>query len=197
MRASAIRTASTPAASSPMNVREEPRRPQIAHQPFVEEGFGIGGFGLVGEDRRVDRDVALAAAGRDDHVHAREQIGIALHAGIGKGKPRRIGADPLPWFHLALVALLRDLFVQVERCERMHRVGSEALGVDLDSPFGKPLPVRLGAFAEAGDDADAGDPSLAWRISHERGPPWGIRGSRPSSPYWRGTARWEIQPAGM
>ena len=152
-------------------LRQEQRRPQVAHQPFVEEGFGIGGFGLVGQDRRIDGDVALAAAGRHDHVHASEQLGIALHAGTGESKPRGIGADPLPRLHLPLVALFRDLLVEIERRERMHQVGSKALGVDLDSPFGESLPVRLVALAEAGHDTDAGDPNLAWRISHERGSP--------------------------
>src|SRR5215813_13678003 len=154
------------------------------------------GFGLAGQDRRIYCDVALAAAGRHDHVHAREQLGIALYAGIGESEPGGIGADPLPGLHLPLVALFRNLFVEVERRERVHQVGSKALGVELDSPVGESLPMRLGAFAEAGHDADAGDPNLAWRISHERGPRWGTRGSRPSSPCWRGIRGWEIQPAG-
>ncbi len=53
-------------------LRQEQRRPQIAHQPLVEEGAGIGGLPAIGQDRAVDRDVALAAAGGDDHVHAAE-----------------------------------------------------------------------------------------------------------------------------
>ena len=32
-------------------LRQEQRRPQVAHQPFVEEGVGIGGLAQAGEDR--------------------------------------------------------------------------------------------------------------------------------------------------
>ena len=107
-------------------LRQEQRRPQVAHQPFVEEGVRVLGAAAVPrQDGGVDRDVALAAAGRDDHVRAREEFGVALDAGGVERKAGRIGADALPRLHLPLVALLRDLLVEVERRERMHDVGRE------------------------------------------------------------------------
>src|SRR5215510_8464934 len=177
-------------------LRQEQRRPQVAHEALVEKGVWIGRFTLVAQDRGVNRDVALAAAGGHDHVHAREQLAIAFDAGVSQRKPSGIGADPLPRLHLPLITLFRDLLVEVERSERVDEIWREAFGVDLDSLFRQALPMRLGPFAEARHDADAGDPNLAWRISHERGPRWGTRGSRPSSPCWRGIRGWEIQPAG-
>ena len=95
---------------------------------FVEEGARIARprsrpDRIVG----IDRLVALAAAGGDDHVHARQQLGIALGAGAVEREAGRIGADPLPGFHLALVALLRDLLVELDRRERMDDVGREGL----------------------------------------------------------------------
>ena len=81
----------------------------------------------------VDREVALAAAGGDDHVHPRQDFLVALDAGGVQRKPRGIGADALPGFHLALVALFRDLRVEVDRRQRMHDVGRKALLVDIDA----------------------------------------------------------------
>ena len=177
-------------------LRQEQRRPQVAHEPLVEKGVRVGGFALVAQDCSVDRDIALAAAGGHNHVHARKQLAIAFDAGVCQRQPSGIGADPLPRLHLALIALFRDLLVEVERSERMDEIWREAFGVDLDSSFRQALPMRLRPFAEARHDADAGDPNLAWQLSHERGPRWGTRGSRPSSPCWRGARGWEIQPTG-
>src|SRR5438876_204286 len=124
------------------------------------------------------------------------QLALAFDAGVCQRQPSGIGADPLPRLHLALIAPFRDLLVEVERSERMDEIWREAFGVDLDSSFRQALPMRLRPFAEARHDANAGDPNLAWHLSHERGPRWGTRGSRPSSPCWLGTRGWEIQPAG-
>ena len=87
--------------SSPMKVREEPVTPctiemlpasrlescarnSVGRRSLISRSLrkasGFGGLAHAGEDRAVDRDVALAAAGGDDHVHAREQLGIALDA---------------------------------------------------------------------------------------------------------------------
>ena len=90
-------------------LRQEQRGAEIVHQPFVEEGFRRRRAGQAGQDRGVGRDIALAAAGRDDHVGARENVRVALDARGVEREPRRIGADALPRLHLALVALLRDL----------------------------------------------------------------------------------------
>ena len=50
-------------------LRQEQRRPQIVHQPFVEKaGRRIALCGGV-QDGDIDREIALAAAGGDDHVH--------------------------------------------------------------------------------------------------------------------------------
>ena len=90
-------------------LRQKQRRPQVAHQPFVEEGGRIWRARHTGQDRRVDGEVALAAAGGDDHVHVRQDLGLALDAGAVERKPGRIGADALPILHLPLIALFRDL----------------------------------------------------------------------------------------
>ena len=84
--------------------------------------------------RHVDREIALAAAGGDDHVHPPEDFLVALDAGGIQRQPGGIGADALPGFHLALVALFRDLGVEADRRQRMNDVGREALVVDVDAP---------------------------------------------------------------
>ena len=94
-------------------LRQEQGRAQIAHQPFVEEGAGLGHLAHAGEDRGVDRDVALAAAGGDDHVGAVEQIGLAGNAGVAEREAGGIDADALPQLHLPLIALLRNLLVEI------------------------------------------------------------------------------------
>ena len=63
-------------------LRQEQGRTQIAHQPFVEKGAAIFHLANAGEDCRIDRNVALAAAGGDDHVGLIEQIGVAGDACI-------------------------------------------------------------------------------------------------------------------
>ena len=95
----------------------------------LRKASGFAALRQAGQDRGVDRDVALAAAGGDDHVGAREHVGVALDAGGVEREPGGIGADALPRLHLALIALLRDLLVEIERRERMHDVGREGRGV--------------------------------------------------------------------
>ncbi len=96
-------------------LRQEQRRAQIAHQPFVEEAGGRIALGLRAENAGIDRQIALAAAGGDDHVHPRQDFLVALDAGGIQRQPGGIGADPLPGFHLALIALFRDLGVEIDR----------------------------------------------------------------------------------
>ena len=107
IRAWAMRRASMPAASSPMKVREAPVTPwtmamlpasrfeswarnsvgrRSLMQVLVEVGARIGGLAQAGQDRAVDRVVALAAAGRDHEVHAALEVGIVLHAGGIEGE---------------------------------------------------------------------------------------------------------------
>ncbi len=128
MRASAIRTASTPADSSPMKVRDEPVTPctiemlpasrfescarnSVGRRSLISRSLrnasGSAALSHAGQDRAVDRHVALAAAGGDDHVGAREDVGVALDAGAcrARGRPRRCrcaatapsGADRPSW----------------------------------------------------------------------------------------------------
>ena len=143
-------------------LRQEQRRAQIAHQPLVEERAALRHFAHAGEDRGVGRDIALAAGGGDDHVGGIEEIGLARDAGVAQRQSRGIDADALPRLHLPLIALLRDLLVEIYRRQRMHDVGRETFVV-----IGRRIaalqmaPVRLEPFAKAGDETDAGDPHLA------------------------------------
>ena len=91
---------------------EKQCRPQPVHQPLVEKARGCVALRLIAQDRRVHRKVALAAAGSDDHVHAREDLGAALDARAVEREARGVGADALPGFHLALIALLGNLRVE-------------------------------------------------------------------------------------
>ena len=91
---------------------QKQRRPQIVHQPFVEKAGARIALGISVHDRQVDREVAFAAAGGDDHVHPAEDFLVAFDAGRIQRQPGGIGADALPRFHLALIALFRDLGVE-------------------------------------------------------------------------------------
>ena len=147
-------------------LRQEQGRAQVAHQPLVEEGAGLVGLAHAGHDRGVDRDIALAAAGGDDHVGMVEQFGFAGDAGIAERQAGGIDADPLPGLHLPLIALFRNLFVEAHRPERMHDVGRKALVV-----VGRRIaalemaPGRFQPLAQTGEKTDAGDPHLA-AIAH-------------------------------
>ena len=141
-------------------LRQEQRRAQIVHQPFVEEaGRGVA-LGLGVQNGGVDREIALAAAGGDDHVHPPEDFLVALDAGGIQREPGGIGADALPGFHLALIALFRDLGVEIDRRPGMHDVGRKRLLVDVDAPRVERVPIRVQPFAERGGEADAGDPDF-------------------------------------
>ncbi len=125
-----------------------------------------------GQNILVDRDVALAAASGYHQVHGGDQLLVALHAGIFQRKPGRIGAEPLPVFHLALVAALRDLFRPVHGRQGMDAIGREGFAVDdrFRRRIGaERLPMMLGALAETGDEADAGDPYFFHGLGHRFG----------------------------
>src|SRR5450631_634117 len=141
---------------------QKQRRPQIVHQPFVEEGGACVAVYIGVENCQIDRNIAFAAAGRDDHVHPAEDFLIALETRGFQRQPRGIGADPLPVFHLALIAFFRDLGVEADRRQRMNDVGGKTLVVDVD-PLGiERVPMRIQPLAERRDDADAGDPGFLW-----------------------------------
>ncbi len=116
----------------------------------------------AGEDAGVDLNVALAAAGGNDHIGVIEEFGIAGDASVGEREARGIDPVALPRFHLSLIALFRNLLVERERRQSVDDVRREALVVvrrriaALDmSPGGlKPL-------AETREQTDAGDPHLA------------------------------------
>ena len=108
MRAAAVSTAETPEPSSPMKVRDEPVTlwtmeilPASRLESCARNSVGLSSvvsFSLSrmprsvrvergGEDRRVDRLVALAAGRRHHHVHGRAERVVALHARIVERQP--------------------------------------------------------------------------------------------------------------
>ncbi len=130
-------------------LRQKQRRAQIAHQPFVEKNVRAIGLAHAGEDRIVGGDVALAAAGGDDHVGVVEQIRLAGNAGVAEREAGRIGAGALPQLHLALIGLFRNLLVKAHRRQRMHDIGREGLVVVGRRVAAlEALPIRLHALAE-------------------------------------------------
>lgn len=145
-------------------LRQEQSGAQIAHQPFVEEAGRVRPLGLGGKHAGVDIEIALAAAGGHHHVDLRQDILVALDPGGIERKASGIGADALPGFHLALVALLRDLAVEGNRHQGMHDVGCKTLLVDIDALLLKRGPIGVQALAERGGQSNAGDPDLglAW-----------------------------------
>ncbi len=141
-------------------LRQKQGRAQIVHQPLVEKaGSGVA-LGFQIQNVAVHREIALAAAGGDDHVHPRQDFLVRLDAGRIQRQPGGIGPDPLPGFHLALIALFGDLGVEIYRRPGMNDVGREALLVDIDAPRIERVPVGVQAFAERGGETDAGDPDF-------------------------------------
>ena len=189
MRRKAVSTAEMPAASSPMKVREEPvtlwtieMLPASRFDSWARNSVGrssVVSFSLSStsgslrlrrflDDHRVDGLVAFAAAGGDDHVHRRAGGGVVLQPGVVERQARGEDAEPLPVFHLALVAAARDLLGPVDLRHRMHRIGDEAFGVDLGKAgcTGEQRLVRGMADALAGDEADAGDHDVVGCFRH-------------------------------
>src|SRR5208282_4668334 len=127
-----------------------------------EEGAGFGRRAHAAENRGIGGDVALAAFGSDNHVGAVEQVGLAGNAGIAEREARRVDPDALPHLHLPLIALLRNLLVEIDRPERIHDVRRKALVVVRRRIAPREMaPVRLEPFAKAGHKSNAGDPHLA------------------------------------
>ena len=108
-------------------LRQEQGRPDIAEEALVQVGAGIGRVSEPGQDLAVDRVVALAAAGGDDHLGLGLAGRVVLEAGRVEREAGRVAAEALPRLHLALVALLRDLPVPFERRDGMDRVIGETL----------------------------------------------------------------------
>ncbi len=145
-------------------LRQEQGGTQVVHQPLVEETVMIARFstrlGQPGQDGAIDIEIAFAAARRHDHIHAAENVGVALDAGAVERKPGGVDADALPGLHLALIALLGDLRVEAHRGERMHHVGGVMAGVGARLAVGERLPVCLRPFAQTRKYSDAGDPGF-------------------------------------
>ena len=164
------------ALSSPMKVREAPVTPctiemlpasrfeswarkSVGRRSLIRRSLrntpGSAALRMPVRICAVDGVVALAAARRDDEVHAAFQAGVVLRAGGIEREPGGVDAEALPGLHLALVGLLRDLPVVVERHRRMDRVGRE----------GRRVEPRRGA---AGQRREMGVDALARRTTRAR-----------------------------
>src|SRR5262249_29739269 len=130
------------------------------------------------QDLAIDRDVALAAARRDDHVGPVEQRRVALQARRGERQPGRVDADALPGLHLPLVALLRYLQLEVHGTQPMHDERREALGIMARRARDEPTPRGLHPLSEGGEQSDPGDDDLP-AFSHGGTPRAGTRALGP------------------
>ena len=92
--------------------------------------------------------VAFAATGGDDHVHPPQDIRVAFDTGGIERQSCGVGSDALPGFHLALIALFRDLRVEADRRQRMNDIGREVLLIGIDTPLVQRVPMRIKAFTE-------------------------------------------------
>ena len=164
-------------------LRQKQGGAQIVHQPFVQQRRRGIALDAGIDDGRVDGEIAFAATCGNDHVGAGENVGVALDACGVEREPRGIGADALPGFHLALVALLWDLRVEGQLGHRMNDVRRERRFIDVDRLAVQRIPMRIETFAERSGEADAGDPGFAADrgrmfsrgISHGQSPVGGSR----------------------
>jgi len=93
-----------------------------SHQMPLYPGTGAPSFTGVGNICNA----ALAAGSGDDDLQLALGLGILLQPGGVEGEAGGVDAEALPGLHLALVGLLRDLAVELERLQRMDRIGREA-----------------------------------------------------------------------
>src|SRR5262249_19749515 len=124
-------------------------------------------------------------------------LGVALGAGAVERETGGVGADPLPRLHLPLVALLRNLLVEIEVREGVHDIRCERLRIDVRLRLVQALPMDLRALAEARYHRYAGDP-VSWRVaipppivSHQPALSSGNRFRRRRAPCLRGKSRRE------
>ena len=105
---------------------QKERRAKFGRKPLVQQHVAVVARRRRFQDCRVDGFVALAATGCDNHVHGRAEHFVGLDRGVVERKASRIGAEPLPRFHLPLVAALGDLQPPVDHRQRMDHVRWEA-----------------------------------------------------------------------
>ena len=125
-------------------LRQEQGRAQVAHQPFVEKSFRTGRPWHAWPGWRASTAWSRSPPPAATIMSMRaSRSALPFTPASVERKPGRVGADPLPGFHLALVALLRDLPVEIERRERMDEIGSEGLGIRVAAAVGEACPMRL------------------------------------------------------
>ena len=162
---------------------QEERRPEIAHQPLVQEHAGVFRFADAREDLAVHGVVALAPARRDDELHPGFQGGVGLGLRRVERQPGGVDAELLPGLHLALVGLFRDLPVEVEGHGRVDRVGREPLRVEARrKPRPERVQMRLDPLARAGDQTQARNDDLAHQSVSARPSQRTLERTSPPSP---------------
>ncbi|MCC0013163.1 MAG: hypothetical protein H6877_07565 [Rhodobiaceae bacterium] len=101
-------------------LRQKQGRAQFVRQPLDQHARTVVGLQHLPCDLVVDGNIAFTCRRRPRSFHAIEKIRIARRR-IVDGQTCRIDPEPLPGFHLALVAALCDLFRQVELDHREWR----------------------------------------------------------------------------
>ncbi|MNI03158.1 hypothetical protein D3C73_560540 [compost metagenome] len=147
-------------------LREEERRPQFRRKLLVQQNVAVVALQGFIDDQRIDLDVALTATGGDNHVHRGACFGIFFETGVIKRQTGGKDAEPLPVFHLALVAF-DDLGGPVDFRKRMDRIRREALGFHGRLAGGdrrQERDMRILADALTGDNANTGDHNIIVRL---------------------------------
>lgn len=150
-------------------LRQKQRRAQLRRQLLVQEPFAVVALQRLVDDERVDIDVALAAAGRDDHVHAAAGFETVLETSVVERQAGSENAETLPVLHLPLVAALRNLLRPVDFRQRVDRIGCETFRFDANPRRlgrAEQRHMRLGADALARHDAYPGDHHIVRGFRH-------------------------------
>jgi hypothetical protein len=116
---------------------------------------------MCGQNCGVDIEVALTAARSDDHVGPSQDFLVVLDARGIQRESSCVGTDALPRFHLALVALLRNLVVQIKGHQRVdypRRIFSQ---IDVYATAVESVPIRFQSVPRRGDEPDPCYPRLA------------------------------------
>ena len=72
-----------------------------------------------------------------------------------------LGTDALPCFHLALVALFRNLAVKIKRHQRVDHPRRIFFQIDVYAAAAESVPIRFQTVPQGGDEPDAGYPRFA------------------------------------